>query len=86
MSCDTCRQYWLRERASSCMWFSMRASLLLHVVQHESDRNRGMHIVKDEMKTLQKAVADAKHVHEIAMDRWQAHRATHNDDAAKSTK
>jgi hypothetical protein len=45
-----------------------------------------MHIVKDEMKTLQKAVADAKHVHEIAMDRWQAHRATHNDDAAKSTK
>jgi hypothetical protein len=77
MSCDTCHECWLEIE---------RARILLRKAQYERDRNRGIHIVKDEVKTLQEAVTHAEEVYEKAMDRWETHRATHHDDAAKSRK
>jgi hypothetical protein len=69
MNCDTCLRYWQDVQETK---------LLLTQAQFERDRKRLIHLITDETRSLEEAVALAEERHELALDRWHAHWGTHH--------
>jgi hypothetical protein len=69
MTCDTCLRYWQDVQ---------KTKLLLTNAQFERDRKRRIHLVTEETtRRLEEAVTHAEELHELALDHWHAHWATH---------
>jgi hypothetical protein len=69
MTCDTCLRYWQDVQ---------KTKLLLTNAQFERDRKRRIHLVTEETtRRLEEAVTQAEELHDLALDHWHAHWATH---------
>jgi hypothetical protein len=70
MSCEACRLYWEDVE---------KTKLELHNSEFERDRKRDIHLSREEVKALHEDATRAEEAHAAARDRWQGHRATHDD-------